>query len=116
MLLCLETINPDSCDDCGLCCEGIGSPVLLYASRGDDSEPHPYRPDDLPAELLDEINFHFSGLARGQEPQERCLWYDTDSRRCRHYQWRPQVCRDYALGGDACLLERENYLKSVNEA
>jgi Fe-S-cluster containining protein len=30
-------------------------------------------------------------------------------RRCRHYEWRPQVCRDYELGGDACLARRREY-------
>ena len=29
----LLILSPDSCEGCGLCCEGIGSPVLLYSSR-----------------------------------------------------------------------------------
>jgi len=109
MSIDLHIIHPESCDHCGLCCEGIGSPVLLYTSRGDDSAPHPFRPDGMPQELIDEIDGCFSGLSRGQESQERCLWFDTDLRRCKHYDWRPQVCRDYQLGGDGCLLAREAY-------
>lgn len=96
-----------TCDDCGLCCEGIGSPVLLYQSLPQVAGTHPHRPEGLPQELVDEIDEHFGGLARGEEPQERCLWYDAETKRCRHYEWRPQICRDYERGGTACLLRRQ---------
>lgn len=105
----LTILEPQSCDGCGLCCEGIGSPVLLYVTRGAEAGPHPFRPSGLPQELIDEIDGQFLGLHRGQEPQERCLWFDPEARHCRHYEWRPQLCRDYELGGDACLgLRREH--------
>ena len=104
--------SPDSCDGCGLCCEGIGSPVLLYASRPGFGVPHPFRPANLPQELIEEIDFHFSGLTRGQEPLERCLWFDVTTRQCRHYELRPQLCRDYELGGQACLIRREEAIQN----
>ena len=109
----LQIIDPESCDDCGLCCEGIGSPVVLFTSRANDSVRHPFRPDGMPQHLIDEIDHHFGGLARGQEPQQRCLWFDTKLRRCKHYEWRPQVCHDYQLGGDACLLARQAHREKV---
>lgn len=102
----LSVIEPESCDDCGLCCEGIGSPVLLYVTRDDESENHPFRPPDLPAELQREIDEAFAGLHRGEEPQERCLWFDPVTRRCRHYDWRPRFCVEYELGGRECLARR----------
>jgi uncharacterized protein len=105
----LMVLSPDTCDKCGLCCTGIGSPVLLYVSYPDLSVAHPFRPTDLPQELIDEIDAHFLGLHRGQEPQEQCLWFDAEKLCCRHYDWRPQVCRDYELAGEACLLRREEY-------
>jgi uncharacterized protein len=105
-MLSLTVLPPTSCYGCGLCCEGIGSPVLLYASRPGFVEPHPFRPAGLPQTLIDEIDFHFSGLVRGQEPLERCLWFNPVSRQCRHYEYRPQVCIDYELGGRACLSRR----------
>jgi len=104
----LPILPPASCDGCGACCLGIGSPILVYASRPDYAEPHPFRPPELPRELADEIDFHFSGLLRGQEPQESCLWFDHATRACRHYEFRPQVCRDYELGGRACLQRRRD--------
>ena len=103
----LSILVPDSCEGCGLCCTGIGSPVLLYVSQPHVAGPHPFRPAGLPEELIREIDEHFLGLRRGEEAQKQCLWYDADARRCRHYEWRPQVCRDYELAGVACLLRRD---------
>ena len=79
LMLMLPVIAPASCDGCGLCCEGIGSPVLLYASRAGIGERHPFRPADLPQELVDEIDFHFSGLTRGRELLEHLFWFDPVS-------------------------------------
>jgi uncharacterized protein len=104
----LPVVSEPSCAGCGACCQGIGSPVLLYASRPGLGEPHPYRPAGLPDDLIAEIDAAFSGLVRGQEPQEACLWYDASSQQCRHYGWRPQVCRDYELAGRACLNRRKS--------
>lgn len=106
----LAVLHPETCDACGLCCEGIGSPVALYASRPEWSSQHPFRPQGLPDELIREIDEHFMGLYRGQEPQERCLWFDAQARRCQHYEWRPQICRDYELGGTGCLILRGAHL------
>lgn len=102
----LPVLGPESCAGCGHCCEGIGSPVAVYASRRVYGEHHPFRPVDLPPELIAEIDDHFAGLTRGQEPQERCLWFDPALRQCRHYEYRPPLCREYELGGRACLLLR----------
>jgi Fe-S-cluster containining protein len=104
----LPILPPTSCDGCGLCCEGIGSPVLLYVSRPGWEARHPFRPEGLPAHLIEEIDAQFLGLSRGQEDQEQCVWYDRAAHRCRHYEWRPQVCRDYELGGEACLARRRS--------
>lgn len=90
--------------------------MLLYVSHPHISGPHPFRPRGLPEELVREIDDHFLGLFRGQEPQERCLWFDQETRRCRHYDWRPQVCRDYELGGDACLALRRQCGHITNQA
>ena len=114
-MLALPVLSPTSCDGCGLCCEGIGSPVLLYASRPGFGEPHPYRPAGLPHELIEEIDSHFSGLTRGQEPLERCLWFDTTTRQCRHYELRPQICREYELAGPSCLIRRQEALDNTED-
>ncbi|HET6425127.1 MAG TPA: YkgJ family cysteine cluster protein [Planctomycetaceae bacterium] len=104
----LPVLGPQSCTGCGCCCEGIGSPVAIYASRRSFGSHHPFRPADLPTALIAEIDEHFSGLMRGQESQAQCLWFDPVVRQCRHYEFRPPLCREYELGGRACLaLRRE---------
>ena len=106
-----EILQPASCDECGLCCLGIGSPVLLYQTRSNEPEPHPFRPADLPESLIQEIDANFAGLSRGQEPLEQCLWYDTVAHSCKHYQWRPALCHEYELGGAECLRLRKPFTK-----
>ena len=108
-------VIPSSCDGCGVCCLGIGSPIVLYASRPHHTTPHPFRPPNLPQELIDEINRHFSGLLRGQEPQAQCLWFDATSRLCKHHEYRPQVCRDFELGGLNCLTDRREAVLAGQE-
>jgi len=112
----LDVLQPESCDDCGRCCEGVGSPVLLYATPARDVEPHAFRPPGLPQALIAEIDAHFGGVARGYEPQESCLWFDPVTRRCRHYEWRPQVCQDYEFGGQDCIERRRPFVKPTRSA
>ena len=114
VLASLAVLAPESCRDCGLCCEGIGSPMLIYASRPGFPTPHPFRPATLPDELIQEIDCAFSGLLRGQEPQQRCLWFDEQQRGCRHYEFRPPICREYELGGTACQQRRREERRTIN--
>lgn len=111
-LAVLALATPADCSGCGFCCEGIGSPVLLYATRPGWKQRHPFRPVDLPLELIAEIDAHFAGLLRGEEPQERCLWFDPLQRSCRHYHWRPEICREYELAGPGCLIRRRTEAES----
>lgn len=36
-----------------------------------------------------------------------CAALDRDSLRCRIYEQRPLLCREFAMGGPECLIERE---------
>jgi Fe-S-cluster containining protein len=31
-----------------------------------------------------------------------CIWYDAESHRCRHYEYRPLACHEFEVGGDDC--------------
>lgn len=35
-----------------------------------------------------------------------CVWFDGNSRRCRHYEQRPAACRRFEIGSDLCRLSR----------
>lgn len=35
-----------------------------------------------------------------------CVWLDSASGLCGHYDWRPQACRDFEPGSSLCRLSR----------
>jgi Fe-S-cluster containining protein len=37
-----------------------------------------------------------------------CLLFDEATRRCRVYEHRPEICREYEVGGEACLAARRD--------
>lgn len=48
-----------------------------------------------------------AGAVRVEIP---CLWYDPESKRCKHYEHRPQVCREAIQPGDAaCRAARQRH-------
>ena len=98
--------GPSDCAGCGACCRRNGSPVVLYNSAYATASGHPYRPAGLPDPLAAEIDERFLGLRRGQEGPGPCLWYDAEAAACRHYQWRPGVCREFEVGSASCLSDR----------
>ena len=77
--------DPDPCAGCGLCCAEQGTPP--FTRFGDD------RP---PPELDWDVETHAGRYDEGLP----CLWYDTTTKRCRHYEHRPQACREAVVPGD----------------
>lgn len=37
-----------------------------------------------------------------------CVWLDPATLRCRHYEFRPQACRDFEVGSLLCRLSRDD--------
>jgi Fe-S-cluster containining protein len=89
-----------SCRDCGVCCLGqAGLPVTWYRF---------IEPD---APLPPEVRAGVEALAgRDFWEADPCVWYDLEARSCRHYEWRPDVCRSFAVGGADCLRVRATRL------
>jgi Fe-S-cluster containining protein len=105
------------CDGCGKCCEHIGMPP--FEVRNPDLGPDPRQEltpvraplwvsvadaetfDRMPRELRAE---HAAALlALKDNPTGRpCLWQDAETKRCRHYEFRPAVCRVFEPGDDGC--------------
>lgn len=85
----------ESCDSCGACC--MRTPVPPF-------EPGEEVARDVPADLLQLIrdridaDEHFDPVA--------CVWFDAASRRCGHYDLRPEACRTFEIGGDPCRMSR----------
>ncbi len=60
----------------------------------------------LPAELQAEIN---AAWDRGVSwfIGKPCIWFDGQTRKCRHYEYRPSVCERFEPGNPICLEDRE---------
>ena len=81
------------CTDCGVCCKTIGCPPFLAFERNE-------LPDHLKAELSD-----YSNLEKSGNP---CIWLTSDNK-CKNYEHRPMVCKDFEIGSESCLEHRRFY-------
>lgn len=104
-----------TCDDCGACCMHMRSPPsvvlwengapVLRASNGLESDPQDFAwlmaaPDEARRIELERLD--------SDAPEEcPCCWLDLETKRCRFYEFRPGVCRDFELGGECCLSYRD---------
>jgi Fe-S-cluster containining protein len=93
----------DNCDRCGACCEVVTSPPFYRIFDGEGEEAWDrlgWERPDLRSELLAaELERRESGRPAHGSP---CYWFDGDTRRCRHYEYRPRACRVFAVGGEDC--------------
>jgi hypothetical protein len=95
-----------SCDGCGACCMHMHlPPQSVWADRVGELSPWA---EALPAEVLQELLAHYRQAEADGWPEERpCVWLDLETKRCRHYEHRPAVCRDFEVGKAPCLQHRK---------
>jgi Fe-S-cluster containining protein len=121
-----DVIDPSvTCDGCGACCMHMGTPpgyVAFFVCHFDGTiGPAPWikgtdeeanfagLPDGAKRELAD----YYAAVRAGHTPDRTkdadtpCLWFDEQTRRCRHHEHRPEVCRGFVVGSEACLVHRE---------
>ncbi|MDE0864365.1 MAG: YkgJ family cysteine cluster protein [Rubripirellula sp.] len=108
----LPTIS--DCNDCGVCCLHMGYPSYVTESQNQDSDTsQPAEPawTQLPEALRDELLAYIASYIPPADGQldGPCVWYDPEQRQCKHHADRPQVCRDFAVGGQDCVDWRANY-------
>src|SRR5438552_3246303 len=89
------------CNDCGVCCTGQeGLPLTLIGDSPSESV------NPLPPELVAEL-LEFKRKGRIAKDSD-CLWYDSELLQCRHYEYRPVLCRDgVKVGDEHCRHWRE---------
>lgn len=94
-----------NCDNCGACCTEQAALPIHLVGKHFRMEPVNPLPPELEAELLVTVEgFLKDGFPPNGSP---CIWYDSETRRCRHYEHRPTLCRDEVKpGDDACLRWR----------
>ena len=73
---------------------------VIREIAGDDSRADYRRLLDAPAEAL---TAYMASRALLDGP---CAWLDVDKKRCRHYSYRPDICRTFEIGGKWCTQFR----------
>jgi Fe-S-cluster containining protein len=96
-------------EPCGVCCHGQEALPLGYwlgIESGQYADPDGRV---LPADLLAELHAladEFTRTDTWPSHGEPCVWYDAQTKRCRHHQWRPDICVEFKIGGDHCRRRR----------
>lgn len=120
----IELAQVSPCSGCGNCCRHIGLPPFEAANPDLGPQPKVRRlsrgaPEDT-AELADLTTFalmpdalraEHAALLRGltEDPSGRpCAWLDEASGECLHYEFRPFLCREWAVGALPCVHVRKS--------
>lgn len=93
----------ESCDGCGACCMEMNSPPFIGR---DDPEFQ-----TLPKSIQDD---YLKGMekrdADGWPDGVPCFWLDLDTRKCKQYQNRPEICRNgLERNDDGCRHWRKEF-------
>lgn len=103
------------CHDCGACCRTMSSPpgYAVITIRGPDQWPDEEdvaRCLALTGEAKRTLDEYCAWLVASRPKGERpCIWFDPATRACRHYDDRPNICRDFAMGSDGCRNWRREF-------
>ena len=107
-------MNEINCTDCGVCCMEQGSPPgYVYIHNGGvdwPDEEDVERFNQLPTKARVEIKKYADRL-KSQPPRSDgpCIWLDRESKQCRYYEHRPNICRDLDVGSEGCRFWRSSY-------
>lgn len=105
-----------NCDNCGACCLSQTSPPgytgeeLVLFSTPEDEERFYAAPQEA-RDIIWAWQDRIDAIPHG-EPlpvDEPCCWLDLETLRCRFYEWRPSVCREFAVGCEGCHAWRAKY-------
>ena len=85
-----------TCDNCGVCCTSVGCPPFI------DEEVNRL-PNQLQQQVIE------LGYKSQASNKSACYWFDTSTKKCMHHEHRPQICRDFEMGGAICIMQRKFY-------
>lgn len=106
-----------TCDGCGVCCLHMRSPPhMVYTTKdGAHSSMGGLAQDDYDRLMAAPEEARQIRLAGLLDPLDKrpdhspCSWLDQNTLKCRFYEFRPDICRDFEVGCDACHGHREFY-------
>jgi len=92
----------------------FASPLVAEQEKQQYPDYAIYR--DMPEGLRVELRAYYAAALAGRTPwrddpknPQPCLWFDAEMRRCRHYEHRPDICREFEIGSKECLAWRQRY-------
>lgn len=91
-------MNVTNCHGCGACCRSIGLPPFMYGEIL-----------ALPEKLKSEMMAWQKDKHIKEASGDACVWYDADTRLCKHHEHRPEICKDFVVGDMFCLNYRRIY-------
>lgn len=100
----VEIWNDQMCNGCSACCMHLGLPpfdgIIGMFDWDDQSDPDWFL---MPLWIrLTIIAAHAAGRLDGA-----CVFVEQKYKRCRIYDHRPVICREFKPGCDTCLEDRE---------
>jgi Fe-S-cluster containining protein len=106
----LPVVTAADCRGCGACCRHVGHPMFTVCFELGEVGAEPAWVS-LPEELKQYHRGYIAGLrVNAKSPDDDygspCYWLEPDGT-CRHYEHRPEVCRDFEVGEESCLWHRE---------
>lgn len=68
---------------------------------------------EMPADIRLELQVYYNRIRNStsfvrERSNRPCIWLGND-RRCMHYEWRPDVCREFEIGTSWCKAWRERF-------
>lgn len=115
----LKSSPPVNCNACCACCMHMGSPPLEVFYRGPKdhyedvwgpweeqySDDHRRFMALTPAERRAVYDDKFRD---GPDEDRPCIWLDLVNMQCGKYDARPDICREFEVGGEGCMTHRRN--------
>jgi Fe-S-cluster containining protein len=87
----------ENCEGCSACCQRTPVPPF---------EPGEEAAHDVPESALQLIR---DRISRDEQFELLpCVWLNPLNGLCRHYELRPQACRDFSPGSQLCRLCRDD--------
>jgi Fe-S-cluster containining protein len=93
-----------NCDGCCACCTNVGHPHFYRFATGEKADQHWA---NLPQHLREEVNQYVDGL-ESDDLGQPCIWLDRETNQCKHYEHRPQMCRDFEMNSFHCRRLRKS--------